>query len=145
MSVYLDASVLVPLQIREAATGIARNFVAALEDAPIVSALAAGEFASAMSRLVRMDMISPDDARKRLALFDDWMASDTARLPIDNSDITRASELVRRFEHKLLMPDAIHAALCERHQLTLGTLDERLAAAADALGIDQILLADPRG
>lgn len=139
MSLYLDASVIVPLFIREASSDTVRAFVAEQDASLCISSYAAGEFASAVSRLVRMGLMATGDAQTRLALFDDWRDTDATGVMIENGDIRRATDIVRRFEHKLLMPDAVHAALCERHDFTLTTLDKRLAEAAERLGISSIV------
>jgi uncharacterized protein len=138
LSVYLDASVLVPVQVQEAGTEAARRFVVAAEGDICVSSLAAGEFASAMSRHVRMKSFPAEEANHRLSLFDTWLTSTTA-IALDDADIRRAASFVRDFQHKLLMPDAIHVALCQRHHLTLVTLDERLAEAALALDVEAVM------
>ena len=138
MSVYFDASVLVPLQVQEASTEIVRRNAVEADGSIFVSSLAAGEFASALSRLVRMNLLTDDDASSRLRLFDMWLSSTTSVL-IDNADIARAAALVRRFELKLLMPDAIHITLCVRHQLVMVTLDKLLAEAAGVLGVEVVV------
>jgi hypothetical protein len=43
---------------------------------------------------------------------------------------------VRRFDLLLRAPDALHAAICRRLDLTLVTLDQRLAKAAREVGIE---------
>jgi uncharacterized protein len=138
LSVYFDASVLVPLQVQEANTQIVQSFAVEADGSIFVSSLAAGEFASALSRLVRMNLLTVDEANNRLRLFDMWLSSTTSIL-IDNADITRAAALVRRFELKLLMPDAIHITLCVRHQLVMVTLDKILAEAAGVLGVEVVV------
>jgi predicted nucleic acid-binding protein len=42
---------------------------------------------------------------------------------------------VRNFALGLRAPDALHAAVCRRADLTLVTLDRRLASAAEALDV----------
>ena len=138
MSVYFDASVLVPLQVQEASTKIVRRYAVEADGSIFVSSLAAGEFASALSRLVRMNLLTDGDANNRFSLFDMWLSSTTSVL-IDNADIARATALVRRFELKLLMPDAIHIALCVRHQLVMVTLDKLLAEAAGVLWVEVVV------
>jgi uncharacterized protein len=139
VSAYIDASALVPLQIIEAATVAVRNFLSSVRGEMVVSDFAAGEFASVLSRLVRMQQIDVGTADSRLVLFDEWLESGTRQIAVDSADIARAVTLVRRFDLKLLMPDAIHAAVCERHGFALVTLDARLARAAERLGIEVIV------
>jgi predicted nucleic acid-binding protein len=135
---YLDASVLVPMQVHEPKSVAVRQFILQYSDTLFVSSLAAGEFVSAMSRFFRMKIITKEAAESRIALFDTWMQSTTA-VPVNNADIQSAATLVRRFDLKLLMPDAIHAALCARHKLTLVTLDDRLTEACGVIGVDVVV------
>ena len=139
MNLYFDASALVPMYVPEISSLVVHAFANAVTEKIYISDLAAGELASAISRRVRMGELAAKIARERLALFDEWIASDTISLPLDTADIRRAIVMVRRFDLKLLMPDAIHAALCARHELRLVTLDERLAEAARELEIEVIV------
>jgi uncharacterized protein len=136
VDLYFDACVLVPLFYPEASTAAIAAIANSDTNNIHISALASGEFASAFSRRLRMGEITHSFARERMAVFDGWAATDCVSVPINNSDIIRAASLVRRFDLKLLMPDAIHAALCERHKLTLVTLDERLAEACNVIGVE---------
>jgi uncharacterized protein len=54
---------------------------------------------------------------------------------VDAHDCRLANTYVRRFELRLRVPDALHAAICRSLDLQLVTLDRRLAAAARELGI----------
>lgn len=135
MSWYLDACVLVPLHITEARSAILDRL---FNDDPqnlVISDLGIGEFSSSISRRVRMSEIGVDIAKLWIYSFDDWCTSDAEILTIEPVDVRTATEIVRRFELKFLMPDAIHAALCLRYDLTLVTFDKRLAQAAEVLGI----------
>ena len=53
MSVYLDASIILPTMVEEAISEAVDRFLAASTDL-VISDFAAAEVASAMSRLVRM-------------------------------------------------------------------------------------------
>ncbi|MDO9588458.1 MAG: PIN domain-containing protein, partial [Brevundimonas sp.] len=53
----------------------------------------------------------------------------------ESRDIRAAERLVRAFELKLRAPDAIHLAVCLRHDFRLATLDKKLAFAARAFGV----------
>ena len=127
---------LVPLHITEPRSASLDRLFAHDPQDLVISDLGIGEFSSSISRRVRMDEIGTDIAELWISSFDSWCASDVDVLPIEPVDVRMATELVRRFELKLLMPDAIHAALCLRYDLTLVTLDDRLAKAAAMLGIE---------
>jgi hypothetical protein len=60
----------------------------------------------------------------------------TEPIDIQPSDARLANTYVRRFDLLLRAPDALHAAICRRLDLTLVTLDQRLAKAAREVGIE---------
>jgi uncharacterized protein len=135
---YLDASVLVPLYIAEPRSQTVTDALDGAGGDFVVSTLAAGEFASSVSRRVRMAQVPIETANAWLNLFDEWAVTDTVSLKIEDNDIARSASLVRRFELKLLMPDAVHLGLCVRHELALVTLDIKLAEAARVLGVEVV-------
>ncbi len=141
MSAYLDASAILPILIEEPGSILVDRFIADAGEALVVSEFAAAEVASALSRLVRTGLLEAADATARLADFDAWRASATVDLDLQASDIRLAHIFVRRFDLMLRAPDALHTALCRRADLTLVTLDRRLATAAGELGIRTELLA----
>ncbi len=139
MTLYLDASVLLPMIVEEGMSEAVDALMERLESPPFVSEFAAGEVASALSRLVRMKHLDTSDVRARLSDFDAWRTTDTAPQDVEPVDIRLAAVFVRRLELGLRMPDAVHAALCRRLGHTLVTLDVRLAGAAAALGIEILI------
>jgi uncharacterized protein len=139
VSLYLDASVLMPTVVVEQTTVAMGEFLITRDDDLIVSDFAAAEVASALSRLVRMNMLTASEATDRLADFDAWRASATDNVDMSAPDCRLANTYVRRFDLKLRAPDALHAAICRRLQFQLVTLDRRLAAAAKELGIDVVV------
>lgn len=135
MSVYLDASVILPTLVEEPASLIVDDFLTQCDEPLVISEFAAAEVASALSRLVRTGLLQPVDAAERLADFDAWRAASTDNLDLKASDIRLAHVFVRRFDLMLRAPDALHAAVCQREDLRLATRDRRLARAADELGV----------
>ncbi len=135
MPVYLDASVLLPMIIQEKASTAVDLYMSKVASTVYVSALAMGEVASGLSRLVRMKLLKLTDARDRLADFDLWCTSSTLKMDIEAVDVRLADTFVRRFELGLRMPDAMHAAACLRLDHRLVTLDLRFAKAARELGL----------
>jgi predicted nucleic acid-binding protein len=133
VSVFLDASVIVPAFVQEASTNMVKNWLRTHADTLVISDFVAGEVSSAIARRVRMRVINAAGASALLAAFDVWRAEFAADLATQPQDITAATSLVRRFELKLRLPDAIHLAACLRAGLTLATLDAGLVAAAHAL------------
>lgn len=135
MSVYLDASILIPLVIEEDASPRVERALATAGQPLIVSEYAAAEAASGVSRLVRMGQLAPDVADEVLADLDTWRIGSATPIDIESADIRLAHLFVRRFETKLRVGDAIHLASCHRLGATLVTLDHGLVAAAQIVGV----------
>ncbi len=135
MSVYLDASVLLPSLIEEGASAVVDAYMLTGTQELLVSDFAAAEVAAALSRLVRMGRLEESDAFSRLADFDVWRAAMSSPAEIHASDGRLAVEYVRRFDLALRAPDALHLAIVRRLDVTLVTLDRRLATAAAELGV----------
>jgi hypothetical protein len=135
VSAYLDASVLLPTIVEERASSSVDDFLLASIELWFVSDFAVAEVASGLSRLVRMDRLDALDAAGRLEDFDIWRAAKTSTVDLAAADCRLANAYVRRFDLALRAPDALHVAICRRLDLALVTLDRRLAAAAEALGV----------
>jgi uncharacterized protein len=140
VSAYLDASTILPTLIEEPGSAVVDRFIAETDEALVISEFAAAEVASALSRLVRTGLLAPEDAAARLADFDAWRAAATADMDLRASDVRLANVFVRRFDLMLRAPDALHAAACRRADYWLVTMDKRLAAAAEELGVRTKLL-----
>ena len=139
MSLHLDASAVLPTLVVEAASGAADRLFRDNKAALLISDFAAADIGSALSRLVRMQILSPSEALSRLAFFDEWRAQLTSPAEVTASDLRMASLLVRRFELMLRAPDAVHLAVCRRTGDALVTFDRRLARAASALGVEAVV------
>jgi uncharacterized protein len=135
LSVYLDASVLLPTLVEEPASAAMDAYMLAGGQEFLVSDFAAPEVASALSRLVRMGIPAADDASARLADFDVWRASMSSPVDVQASDVRLAYAYVRRFDLALRAPDALYLAIARRLNVSLVTLDQRLAAAARVPGV----------
>jgi uncharacterized protein len=135
LSAYLDTSVLLPTLITEPATEAVYDYLGACEQELLISDFAAAEVASALSRLIRMAMLTATDASARLADFDAWRAAMSMPVDLAASDARLAYMYVRRFDLGLRAPDALHLAIARRLDATLITLDRRLAAAAREMGV----------
>ena len=138
MSFYLDASVILPTLVKEAASPAVERFLYAATRALVVSDFAAAEVASGVSRLLRMGALDLTTARGRLDTFDEWRAAATLNLDFGASDARLANVLARRFDLALRAPDALHLAACRRGEHELVTLDRRVVAAATELGVKVI-------
>jgi hypothetical protein len=141
LSSYLDTSILLPTLIAEPTTEAVYDCLGADRQVLLISDFAAAEVASALSRLVRMALLTDADASARLADFDAWRAAMSLRVEIAASDARLAYIYARRFDLALRAPDALHLAIARRLDATLVTLDRRLATAARELGV---AVEDPR-
>ena len=135
MSVYLDASAILPLFVDEPSSDLLEAFVQRLAEPIAVSEFAAAEVAAALSRRSRMGTLTQSEAGVCLRDFDAWRASETFDPGVDAEDLRLTSRFVRRFDLALRAPDALHVAVCLRGGHRLATLDQCLAAAAGALGV----------
>ena len=133
---YLDASSIVTIFVEEPETQTIVDIVTACDTPPIVSDFAAGEVASAISRRLRERSFTETEARALLGQFDRWCRYATRVVEITSEDVSRAIALVRRFDLKLRMPDALHLAVAESRSAQLLTRDGLMGDAARLLGID---------
>jgi hypothetical protein len=135
LTVYLDASVLLPTLIVEPTTEAVYEFLGGDNGELLISDFAAAEVASALSRLLRMALLTETDASARLADFDGWRAAMTSPVDIQASDVRLAYIYVRRFDLQLRASDALHVAVARRLDAALVTLDRRMATAAREIGV----------
>ena len=135
MRIYLDDSVLIALLAEEPKSGSVRRFLRAHREDRLISDFAAAEVASAISRLLRMRLLTEEEGSTRLADFDAWRAAATSAADMHAADARLAYVYVRRFDLGLRAPDALHLAITRRLDATLVTLDRRLVIAANQLGV----------
>ena len=135
MSDYLDASTLVAVLLREPASQAVQRLIEASPSEPIISSFCLGECSSAIAGLVGMARKTETEATALLDALDQWIATSAIVGEVHDADIAEASRMVRRFDLKLRLPDAIHVATARRMQFRLVTLDRRMARAARALGV----------
>lgn len=134
MSIYLDASAILPSLLGEPASDYLRRFFVSRLDR-LISEFAAAEVAAVLSRLVRTRALDAAEVHERLADFDAWRAATSSSVDLRAVDARLAGMYVRRFDLILRAPDALHLAIAHRVDATLVTLDRRMARAAEALGI----------
>ena len=135
MSIYLDASFLIPTLVEEKDSTVVHAYLNAVEDELLVSEFAAAEVAAVLSRLVRMRLLAAVDADVRLADFESWRAAASSPVDIQPPDARLAYAYVRKFDLMLRAPDALHLAIAARLDAPIVTLDRRMERAARALGI----------
>ena len=135
MSLYLDASAMLPILVKEPTSAAVDAFMSTIQQELWVSDFAAAEVASALSRLVRSGRLQASDGAVCLSDFDVWRAAMTKPAEMHAVDVRVAGSYVRQFDLALRVPDAMHLAITRRLDLVLVTLDRRLVAAAKELGI----------
>jgi predicted nucleic acid-binding protein len=140
VSFYLDASAALPNILEEPGSALVDAFIDQSGGDLVISEFVAGEVSSAISRLVRTNELDLEDALERLAEFDGWRLGHLGEVEVSTADLVLAHSFVRQFALKLRLPDAVHAALCQRHGHHLVTMDKTLADAAMALNIPTTLL-----
>jgi len=135
LNLYLDASVLLPTLINEPGSTSVDRLLGQSTGALFISEFAVAEVASALSRCVRTRRLDDEDARERLADFDTWRQARAENIDVENTDVRSAGLIVRQFKLMLRTPDALHIAICHRLGASMATLDRKLAAASDTLGV----------
>jgi len=134
--VYLDTSVLVAYYYPEPISPFVEKFVRTLLR-PGICLLTEVEFASALSRKVRENTLTPEDASRIERLFQSHVEEGLfRRLMIDADDYQRAKSWILQFAVPLRSLDAIHLAMAAKNRLKLASSDQRLCHAARHYGID---------
>ncbi len=138
---YLDTSAVLALLTPEPGTALVVDAVGrATEDPLCVSAWTATEVASALGIKVRTRALSPTQATQVLRAFRSELRPACRMVAIVESDFAAAEALLERFELGLLTGDALHLAIARRLGAPLLTLDRRLAASAEVLGVEVVAL-----
>lgn len=135
MSIYLDASFLVPTLVRETTSEAVKAYLIAAEEELLISDFAAVEVASSLSRLIRTGLLAAAEAVARLSDFEAWRAATSSPAEVHAADFRLAYTYVCRFDLMLRAPDALHLAIANRLRATLVTLDRRMERAAQELDI----------
>lgn len=139
MKLYVDTSVLVRAYYREKGSELAQR---ALEGStPALSSLTRVEFASAVSKKLRMREFERHTAIRIFSKFRDhirqgvfeWISTSEACYEL-------ASEWIESLATNLRAVDALHLALAYRNRLEIVTADQAMAASGEVLGVDVRLL-----
>ncbi len=138
--IYLDTSIIAPLYWVEALSDTVEELV--LNETELgLSQLVEVEFVSALSRRVRMREISQDDATGIVERFQtDIDSGFYTRITLETIHYHLAREWISRFTTPLRTLDALHLAIASQNNIRLLTADEALAASAQFLGVNIILL-----
>lgn len=136
MSVYLDASVIVPLFVQEKTSEAVLAWMASVDRA-IVSDWAMAEVSSAMSYHVRRRNLDPDERDLAETKFNIWLDRAAAVREVEPEEVTACRFLLHRHP-RLRTRDALHLAIVQRLECDLATYDHDLADAARRDGVKVI-------
>ena len=135
----LDACVAVSLIVRtDSKHRAALDLLGATKPRLVVSDFAQAEFVSAIGRLVRMNEMGDDSARRALREFDEWITRAVQIVHVVSEDFREAARMLRRFEPALRTPDALHLAVIKRLGTALLTFDVTFGQAALRLGAEVV-------
>ena len=140
---YLDTSALLPYYREEKTSQTIQDFLSSLRVPVGISDLTGLEFASALSRWVRMKEITEAQA----SLVENAFAEDTRsglfrRLSITTKHYRQAQKWISSRKTALRTLDALHLACCFGAGIEIVTCDEVLAISADVLGMPCRFVAD---
>ena len=135
--IYLDTSFLTPLFRQEATSAKVADFLSRQALGSLaVSKWAAVEFASLISRDVRMGALTAGQGRRLIAEFDSMVSASLVVLIPSANDFDLAQEYVANFATQLRGPDALHLAVAHNNGVEfIATLDDGMLSAAKKLKV----------
>ena len=135
--IYLDTSFLTPLFREEATSAKVAAFLSRQAAGSLaVSKWTAVEFASLISRDVRMGALTSGQGRRLIAEFDSMVAASLVVLIPSGNDFDLAQEYVANFATQLRGPDALHLAVAHNNGVEFtATLDDGMLSAAKKLKV----------
>jgi predicted nucleic acid-binding protein len=143
---YLDTSALVPFYRSEPQSEAVEAFLLAADRSVLLSALTEVEFASALSRWVRMKELTESQAALAAnSYLEDVLSGRYQRLPMAPEVFPRARDLLLSRRLALRTLDALHLACSIEAAATLVTCDGNLSDAAAAFEVPHLLLGADSG
>lgn len=135
--IYLDTSFLAPLFREEASSARVADFISRQAAGTLaVSKWTGVEFASLVSRDVRMGTLKASEARQLIDEFVSVVSSSLFVFVPNSYDFELAAELVANLATQLRGPDALHLAVAHNNGVEfVATLDDGMLAAAKRLKI----------
>ncbi len=135
---YLDTSVLAAYYCPEPLSEKVEKLIISA-DRPCISSLTELELASAISRKIRENNISPEDGNKIFNQFQTHLKESFLRLiPVDDRHYQTAKNWILQFAVPLKTLDAIHLAIAAEGDFALLTADKQLDSSAKYFGIDVV-------
>lgn len=135
--IYLDTSFLTPLFRQEETSAQVSDFLALQPTGTLaVSKWTAIEFASLISRDVRMGLLKTEEGKSLVSEFNAMLVSSLVVYNPSSHDFDLAQEYVSNFSTHLRGPDAIHLAIAHNNEVDfIATLDEGMLSAAKKLKV----------
>ncbi len=138
---YLDTSLLVAAMTNEPRTGEIQEWLASQSpEELVISDWVITEFSGALSIKVRARRLTRAERADALATFTSLTEESFSVLAVSRPEFRAAARLADQHATGLRSGDALHLAIAANHGLRLGTLDQGLVEAAEALGISALLL-----
>lgn len=139
--IYVDTSLLVPLYIREPASGGARAwFGTVAQGEAAISEWTRTEFASALGIMVRMRRLKKQLAREIITAFNRLAEESLVVLIPGREDFVQASRYLEQFEFGLRAGDALHLAIALNHGAkAVYSLDRTLVECAHKLKLNALI------
>jgi uncharacterized protein len=135
LSVYLDASVILPLFIADTFSQQAEALIANNSDSIVVSDWAVLEVSNIIKKSARIGDLTIEQADDILCDFDKWRSQFTTAVLLDSRDLNQAIDLVRHKSLAVRGPDALHLAIAIRLNAILLTFDKGMTKAAQTIGL----------
>ena len=135
--IYLDTSFLAPFYIQEATSTSVETVLLNLPTSQIaISDWTTVEFASLVSRRVRMNELTPELMSLVMQSFQNDVTHSYTVFTVTTADFVLATEFIQQWETGLRAGDALHLAIARNRNIeNLLSLDRGLIDAAQRLGI----------
>lgn len=141
MSFYLDTSVIVALFAKEETiTGILALLNQDANGQPVISDWSVTEFSAAISFKLNLGTLNAAERFEALNDFHNASATLFKVIPVVTEDLNRAANFANQSTLRLRGGDALHLSIAAGHRLPIVTLDKRMIAAANTLGIGVVEL-----
>jgi len=139
--IYADTSVIAAYYCPEALSSQVQSLLRAQMKKPALSFLTEVEFASAVSRKVRMNELGSVDANRILTKFTSHAEAGFYRIiPLEKAHYQLAKGWISLFTTPLRTLDALHLAIASSEELQVVTSDESFFNAARMLDLDAHLI-----
>ncbi len=135
--IYLDTSFLAPFYLQEATSISVETILLSLPTPQIaISDWTIVEFASLLSRRVRMNELTPELMAAVMQSFQNDATCSYTIFTVTTADFVLATEFIRQWETGLRAGDALHLAIARNRKIeNLLSLDRGLIDAAQRFGI----------